>query len=126
QIDPQTKLSDLLNALTTQQTLALDLGKATSALTSVAANVTSTSTAAGGTIKLLPIAALNNTPLATVTIGSSKTSAVYDRVKGAGSASFDAALVTVRIANILGLQLPSNQLCTTSSTDIVCTIAPGQ
>jgi len=131
-IDPQTKLSDLLNALTTQQTLALDLGKATSNLTSVAANVTSTSTAAGGTIKLLPIAALNNTPLATVTIGSSKTSAVYDRVKGAGSASFDAALVTVRIANVLGLQLPAIQVpqagldCHTDSGDIVCTIAPGQ
>ena len=116
QIDPSLKLSDLLNSLTTQQTLSLDLGKSTSDLVTSVANTTSTSTALGGQIKLLPIAALNNTPLATITIGSSKTSAVYDRVKGAGTASFDPAIVTVDLAPVLGL--PANL------THI--SVAPGQ
>jgi len=116
QIDPSLKLSDLLNSLTTQQTLSLDLGKSTSDLVTTVANTTSTSTALGGQIKLLPIAALNNTPLATITIGSSKTSAVYDRVKGAGTASFDPAIVTVDLAPVLGL--PANL------THI--SVAPGQ
>ena len=116
QIDPSLKLSDLLNALTTQQTLSLSLGNSTSNLTTVANTLTSASSAAGGQIKILPIAALNNTPLATVTIGSSKTSAVYDRVKGAGSASFDAALVTVDLAPALGLPAAVSHI----------SVAPGQ
>jgi len=126
QLDPQSTINDLLNSLTTQQTLSLSLGNSTANLTTVGNTLTSASQALGGQIKILPIAALNNTPLATITVGSSKTTAVYDRAKGAGTASFDPALVTVRIANILGLSLPSNPLCTTSSTDIVCTVAPGQ
>jgi hypothetical protein len=126
QLDPKTKISDLLSDLTTQQTLAVSLGNSTSNLTTVGNALTSASTALGGQIKILPIHALNDTPLATITVGSSKTTAAYDRAKGAGTASFDPALVTVRLANILGLQLPSNPLCSTSSTDIVCTIAPGQ
>src|SRR5207302_1733926 len=106
QLASTSTITDLLNALTTSQTLSLDLGKSTSDLVTTVANTTSTSTALGGQIKLLPIAALNNTPLATITIGSSKTSAVYDRVKGAGTASFDPAIVTVDLAPVLGL--PAN------------------
>src|SRR3954447_14493040 len=105
-LDPQSTITDLLNSLTTQQTLSLSLGNSTSNLTTVANTLTSTSQALGGQIKILPIAALNNTPLATITVGSSKTSAVYDRVKGAGTASFDPALVTVDLAPVLGL--PAN------------------
>jgi hypothetical protein len=115
-LDPQTTITDLLNSLTTQQTLALTLGNSTSALTTVGNTLTSASQALGGQLKILPIAALNNTPLATITVGSSKTSAVYDRVKGAGTASFDPALVTVDLAPILGL--------TSSLTHL--SIAPGQ
>ena len=40
------------------------------------------------------------------TIGSAKTTAAYDRVKGAGTASFDPAIVTVDLAPVLGL--PAN------------------
>ena len=115
-LDPSTTISDLLNSLTTQQTLSLDLGKSTSDLVTTVANTTSTSTALGGQIKVLPIAALNNTPLATITIGSSKTSAVYDRVKGAGTASFDPALVTVDLAPVLGLPATLTHI----------SVAPGQ
>jgi len=102
-LDPQSTITDLLNSLTTQQTLSLSLGNSTSNLTTVANTLTSTSQALGGQIKILPIAALNNTPLATITVGSSKTSAAYDRAKGAGTASFDPALVTVDLAPVLGL-----------------------
>jgi hypothetical protein len=116
QLDPSTTITDLLNSLTTQQTLALSLGNSTSTLGTVASNLTSTATALGGEIKVLPIAALNNTPLADIKVGSSKTSAVYDRVKGAGTASFDPALVTVDLAPVLGLP----------STLTHLSVAPGQ
>src|SRR5438270_5699389 len=106
QLASTSTITDLLNALTTAQTLSLDLGKSTSDLVTTVANTTSTSTALGGQIKILPIAALNNTPLATITIGSAKTTAAYDRVKGAGTASFDPAIVTVDLAPVLGL--PAN------------------
>ncbi|MFL5334616.1 MAG: hypothetical protein ACJ8H8_15835 [Geminicoccaceae bacterium] len=115
-LDPSTTISDLLNSLTTQQTLSLNLGKSTSDLVTSVANTASTSTALGGQLKILPIAALNNTPLATITIGSSKTSAVYDRVKGAGTASFDPALVTVDLAPVLGLPAALTHI----------SVAPGQ
>jgi hypothetical protein len=125
-IDPSTTIGDLLNALTTQQTLALSLGQATSELTTATSNLTSTSTALGGEIKLLPVAVLGNKPLATITIGSAKATAAYDRTSGKATPSFDAALVTVRIANLLNLAVPANPLCHTDAGDIVCTIAPGQ
>ena len=80
-LDPSTTIGDLLNALTTQQTLSLSLGQATSELTTATSSLTSGSTALGGEIKLLPIAVLGNKPLATITIGSAKTTAAYDRAK---------------------------------------------
>ncbi|HMC67769.1 MAG TPA: hypothetical protein VKJ07_01335, partial [Mycobacteriales bacterium] len=116
QLDPSSTITDLLNSLTTQQTLALTLGNSTSTLGTVANTLTSTSQALGGQIKILPIAALNNTPLATITVGSSKTTASFDRVKGAGTASFDPALVTVDLAPLLGLPASLTHL----------SIAPGQ
>ena len=116
QLDPSTTLNDLLNSLTTQQTLSLSLGNSTSALSTVTNTLSSTSTALGGELKVLPIAALNNTPLADIKIGSSKTTASYDRTKGAGTASFDPALVTVDLAPVLGLP----------STLTHLSVAPGQ
>ena len=96
-------VTDLLTALTTQKTLQVDLGQSTSELATVASATTSTSSARGASIELLPIVALNNTPLATITVGSATANAVYDRVKGVSSASFDPALVTVQLASIAGL-----------------------
>ena len=116
QLDPTTTITNLLNSLTTQQTLSLSLGNSTSALGTVASTLSSTSTALGGELKVLPIAALNNTPLADIKIGSASTTASYDRTKGIGTASFDPALVTVDLAPVLGL--PS------ALTHI--SIAPGQ
>jgi hypothetical protein len=125
-LDASTTIGDLLNALTTQQTLSLSLGQATSELTTATSKLTSGSTALGGEIKLLPVAVLGNKPLVTITIGSAKATAAYDRAKGVSTASFDPALVTVRIANLLNLAVPANPLCKTDAGDIVCTISPGQ
>jgi hypothetical protein len=116
QLDPSTTIDQLLNALTTQQTLSLSLGNSTSVLNTVANTLTSASTALGGELKILPIAALNNTPLVDIKIGSSTTSASFDRTKGAGTASFDPALVTVDIAPLLGLPAALSHI----------SIAPGQ
>jgi hypothetical protein len=74
-----------------------------SELTTAAGNTTSLSTARGASIELLPIAALGNTPLARITVGSATASAIYDRAKGVSTASFDPSLVTVELSSILGL-----------------------
>ncbi len=116
QLDPSTTITQLLDSLTTQQTLALSLGNSTSTLGTVANTLTSASQALGGELKVLPIAALDNTPLADIKVGSSKTTATYDRTKGAGSASFDPALVTVDLAPVLGLPANLTHL----------SVAPGQ
>ena len=116
QLDPSTTITDLLNSLTTQQTLSLSLGNSTSTLGTITNTLTSASKALGGELKILPIAALNNTPLADIKVGSSSTTASYDRTKGAGTASFDPALVTVDLAPVLGLPAALTHL----------SVAPGQ
>ncbi|MBV9285225.1 MAG: hypothetical protein JO176_11455 [Acidimicrobiia bacterium] len=116
QLDPSTTITDLLNSLTTQQTLSLSLGNSTSTLGTITNTLTSSSQALGGELKILPIAALNNTPLADIKVGSSSTTAAYDRTKGAGTASFDPALVTVDLAPVLGLPAALTHL----------SVAPGQ
>ena len=58
-------VTDLLHALTTQQTLAVRLGDSSSELTTVANSLTSTSSAQGATIDILPVSALGGTPIAT-------------------------------------------------------------
>jgi len=97
----KTLLDDLT---TTTQTLGVKLGTSTSELTTVAGTVTSASHAEAAEIDILPLAALDNTPLASITVGSAQTKAVYDRVKGTATASADPSLVTVKLASILGGQ----------------------
>jgi hypothetical protein len=100
-VDTVTKL---LTELLKTKALDVSLGKATSALTTTASELTSTSTAEGATIKLLPVTtALGQIPLATIKVGSSKATASYDRGLGKAVPSFSAALVTVDLAPNLGL-----------------------
>src|SRR5438270_3508303 len=63
-------VTDLLKALTTQQTLAVKLGDSKSELTTVANSLTSTASAQGATIEVLPVSALGGTPIATLTLGA--------------------------------------------------------
>lgn len=111
-----TTVGDLLDELLAQKALDVSLGKATSSVVTAASSLTSVGTAEGATIKILPTSdLLGSTPLATITVGSSKATATYDRGTGTAVPAFDAALVTVNVAALPGLTPAISQ-----------TIAPGQ
>jgi hypothetical protein len=50
---------------------------------------------------VLPIGGLDTNPVASIIVSSAKAQAVYDRNAGASQASFDPALVTVRLSTVL-------------------------
>jgi len=95
-------LVDVLNSVLNTETVNASLGNSGSNVTVNGKTVTSTATAAGGVIKLLPSPVGTNPnglvstdPLATITVSSSQAQSVYDRVTGKSNATFNAALVTV-------------------------------
>lgn len=104
---PDLKLDDslttLLDALKSTKTLDLRVGDSVSQVVSTGDTVTSTATAAGGVISLLPVSlpladgTVVVKPIVEIVIGSSRASAVYNRAGGVSSGSFDPAIVTVRI-----------------------------
>jgi hypothetical protein len=97
-------VEDLLIQLLTTRVLDVSLGKATSSVLTTASSLTSTGTAEGATIKLLPISTpLGEIPLVTIKIGSSQATASYDRQSAKAVPSFSAALVTIDLAPALGL-----------------------
>src|SRR5207247_1402303 len=105
------------------------LGDSTSELTTVANTVTSTSSAQGATIEILPVTALGGTPIATITAGSAKATAIYDRIAGKSSAIFDPALVSVHFASALGLPdvkvAPGQTITLLAGTPLESTITVG-
>jgi len=103
QLAPTSSITDLLNALTSTKTLSIQLGKTVTDLKTVGSVVTSDVSSAGGQVDLLPIPVLNNTPLASVVIGSAQATASQDKTNGSGTATFDPSLVTVKLASVLGL-----------------------
>lgn len=110
-------VEDLLKELLTARVLDVELGKATSAVTTTAGSLTSVGTAEGATLKVLPLtSALGNIPLATIKIGSSQATATYDRGLGKAVPGFSAALVTVDLAPALGLPAALSRI----------EVAPGQ
>jgi hypothetical protein len=99
QLDPLVDtVGELLTSVLNQQTLSIRLGDATSNVTSTANAITSTATAAGGQIDLLPIGGLDAGPLVSIIVGSAKASATYDRSTGVATPVVDPALVRVRLA----------------------------
>jgi hypothetical protein len=102
-IDAKSTVSDLLTALTTTKTLQISLGKSTSNVTSSAGTVVSTATDEAGRIDILPVGALNNTPVASIIVGSAKAAVSYDRKTGKAVPSFDPAIVTVKLASFAGV-----------------------
>jgi hypothetical protein len=95
QLNPVTStVTDLLNQLGNTKTLAVNIGDSSSSLASTAASVTASSTAQGGEVDIL---GLDNTPLAKIVVGSASAQAVYDRVTGHATPTFNPALVTVTI-----------------------------
>lgn len=112
-IDATTTVTNLLQALTTTQTLSVTLGKSTAETATLAKSVTSTSTDEGGTVSLLPVAALGGTPLVQVVVGSARAAVTYDRTTGKATPAADPALVTVKVGALGSLPATSE------------TVAPG-
>src|SRR5207302_5585024 len=105
-LDPvATTVKDLVNSVLNTQTLSVQLGTSSANVSTAAGVVTSTSTAAGAVVKILPAPVVNGVPstdpLATIEVSSAKASAVYDRTKGTSAPSFDAALVRVHLNTAL-------------------------
>jgi len=95
-------LVDVLNSVLNTETVNASLGNSGSNVTVKGTTVTSTATAAGGVIKLLPSPVgtapnglVSTDPLATITVSSSQAQSVYDRATGKSQASFNPALVSV-------------------------------
>jgi hypothetical protein len=108
-----TTVQDLVESILHTQTLDIDLGKSTSSVTTGPSSVTSTATAAGGVIKILPLPQVDGVastePVVTITIGDAKVSTTYDRSTGKASATSDPALVRIKFNSVLtdSITLPS-------------------
>ncbi|MEA2716415.1 MAG: hypothetical protein QOI99_732 [Actinomycetota bacterium] len=100
---PVASLVDRLNQVT--QLATVTVGTSTSEGTSTPAAITSTGTAQGGDINLLPGLAVGGGPLLQIVVGSSKATSSFDRDKATSTPSFDAAIARVK-SPLLGLDLP--------------------
>lgn len=113
-LDPATDtVSDLLTAVGTTKTLEVTVGHSRSDVTTDAGVVTSTGVAEAAQVDLLPVGGLLENPVASIIVSSAKATAVYDRAAGNANASFDPAIVTVRLSTPL-----------TGNTEIK--VAPGE
>lgn len=100
-----TTVQDLVESILHTKTLDIDLGKSTSSVTTGPGTVTSTATAAGGVIRILPLPQVNGVastePVVTITIGDAKVSTTYDRSTGKASATADPAVVRIKFNSVL-------------------------
>ena len=115
-LDPVlTTVGQLTNSVLKTKTLEVTLGKSTSDVVSTVNNITSTATADGADIKILPTPEIlkqvggqlvpDLAPVIEIKVSSSKANAVYDRNTGVATPSFDAALVTININPTLAAAL---------------------
>lgn len=98
-------VDDLLTALRTTRTLDIKLGTSTSTVQVDGDTVTSTAISQGGQIDILPLGALSSVtgetvPVASIIIGSAQATAVYNRVTGESTPTFDPAILTVRVNTV--------------------------
>ena len=98
-------VGDVLNSVLETKTLELTAGKSISSVTTEAGKVISTASATGTEIKLLPTpeiaGVLSTEPLATISVGTAKATAIYDRLTGVSTPTVDPALVTVKLNTLL-------------------------
>ena len=98
-------VGDVLASVLETKTLELGAGNSLSSVTTEAGKVISTASATGTEIKLLPLpvvgGAASTEPLATITVGTAKATAVYDRATGVSTPTVDPALVRVRLNTLL-------------------------
>lgn len=106
-------VGDVLNSVIETKTLEVAAGKSTSSVTTDAGKVTASATSVGAEIKLLPVpeiaGVVSTEPVATITVGTAKATAVYDRATGVATPTVDPALVTVKLNSVLAgtLGLPA-------------------
>ncbi len=123
------------------QTLArVTLGESASKVVSEVGRISSTSTASGAEVKLLPppavgqiseaLRAVWNQPFVTITVASAKATATYDRSTGVASPTVDPSLVRIKIAdflNVAGLRevnlAPGQNLTILENTPLESTIS---
>lgn len=89
-----------VSALLKTRTLAITAGQSVSSVVTDAGKVTSTATASGADIQILPereLAGVKVPALATITVSSASATAVYDRATGTSTPTFDPSLVTVKL-----------------------------
>src|SRR5207302_8646925 len=85
------------------------LGESVSSVKSDAGKITSEATASGAEIKLLPLpsalksAGLPTDPVATITVSSAKTSAVFDRGTGVAVPTVNPSLVHIHLNSAVNL-----------------------
>lgn len=100
-----TTVKDLVQSVLETQTLSVELGKSTSAVTTTKETVTSNATAAGAVIKILPLPQVNGLPstepVVTITVGDAKATASYDRSTGKSTPTVDPALVRIEFNSVL-------------------------
>lgn len=118
-------VGDVLNSVIETKTLEVAAGKSTSSVTTEAGKVTAAATAVGAEIKLLPVpeiaGVVSTEPVATITVGTAKATAVYDRATGVATPTVDPALVTVKLNSVLAgtLGLPATVTVPVGQTFIV-------
>ncbi|MBW3536172.1 MAG: hypothetical protein KY395_00180 [Actinobacteria bacterium] len=101
-LDPATDtVSDLLTAVGTTKTLEAVVGHSRSEVSTDAGVVTAVGQAEAAQVDLLPVGGLLENPVASIIVSSAKATAVYDRAAGTANASFDPAIVTVRLSTPL-------------------------
>ncbi len=111
-LDPTTDpVSALVEKLTKATSLvSIKLGNSTAEGKTTAGVVSSQGNAQGAQIDVLPGLALGGSPLLSIVVGSAKASATYDRTGGKADATFEGAIVVVKVGlPILGgnlLEIP--------------------
>src|SRR5207249_734330 len=88
----------LLDALGQTETLAVRIGKSATDVTAQQGVVTSTGSAAGGQVDVLPQGGLNGLPVASIIVGDAHAVSAYDRNTGVSTAKFTPAIATIRLS----------------------------
>ena len=91
-------VGQLLDALGKTETLAVRIGKTTTDATAQKGIVTSTGSAAGGQVDILPQGGLNGLPVASIIVGDAHAVSTYDRSTGASTAKYTPAIATIRVS----------------------------
>lgn len=98
-------VQELLQSVTSTQTLSAEIGSSTSSVKVTGTSVTSDSTSQAAIIKILPLPTLNGValgePFATITISRANAKTVCDLSNGNAVPSFDPAIVRVKVAGPL-------------------------